>query len=369
MKRYILSFVTLLAVQVSIAQNVGIGTNQPLHPLTVKTLSGNLGMAHTNDTVTLATKVGKQVVDIPFSYGMDGGWLGTRSNHPLYLFTNNGNRQVAFKTNFETEFLGQRPALTFYDNGQYAGQLRSFGRNIALNSMPYDFGDGIAPGTLYLQTGDWPYNGNIAIGDSSPNFKVTIAHPVLSNNQTLLLKLKGTNPVMTFEEGAQRYGYITAKSQTPAAPFTRGLLIGAEAGYPIMFSTNNYGLSMIVANNGNVGIGTSNPTYKLSVNGNVRSKEVIVESGWADYVFEDNYPLLSLKETEQFILQNKHLPGIPSAKEIQQNGLSVGELQTKMMAKIEELTLHIIELEKKMEALQKQPIADAKTGLKNGLQP
>ena len=105
---------------------------------------------------------------------------------------------------------------------------------------------------------------------------------------------------------------------------------------------------MVIANNGNVGIGTANPTYKLSVNGNVRSKEVVVESAWADYVFEKDYQLTSLKETEEFILANKHLPGIPSAKEIQENGLALGDVQKKMMGKIEELTLHLIALEKEL---------------------
>ncbi len=125
-------------------------------------------------------------------------------------------------------------------------------------------------------------------------------------------------------------------------------------------STANFGdisggsIRMLILQNGNVGIGTTNPTNKLSVNGNIRSKEVVVESGWADYVFDQNYELLSLNDTEKFILENKHLPGIPPAKEIQENGLALGDLQAKMMAKIEELTLHIIELKKEVETLKRR---------------
>ena len=103
---------------------------------------------------------------------------------------------------------------------------------------------------------------------------------------------------------------------------------------------------------GNVGIGTTNPTYKLSVNGNIRAKEIVVESGWADYVFDENYKLPSLESVEYHIKQNKHLPGIPSADNILKEGLSIGAIQAKMMEKIEELTLYIIEMKKEIKLLK-----------------
>ena len=104
--------------------------------------------------------------------------------------------------------------------------------------------------------------------------------------------------------------------------------------------------------NGNVGIGTSAPQYRLSVNGTVQAKEVIVNSGWADYVFAPGHKLQPLVEVEKFITQNHHLPDIPSAVEVQENGVSVGSMQVKLLAKIEELTLHVIELEKKISDLE-----------------
>ena len=104
-----------------------------------------------------------------------------------------------------------------------------------------------------------------------------------------------------------------------------------------------------------MGIGTTaNPSYKLSVNGNIRSKEVVVEIGWADYVFNKKYKLKPLIEVEKFIEQNKHLPGIPSAAAIEKNGLNLGDTQKKMMEKIEELTLYIIQLNKRIEELEKK---------------
>ena len=107
---------------------------------------------------------------------------------------------------------------------------------------------------------------------------------------------------------------------------------------------------MTIERTGNVGIGTTNPTHKLSVNGTIRAKEVIVESGWSDYVFEDDYRLAPLAEVEAHITAHGHLPGIPSATEIEQNGAKLSELVTLQMAKIEELTLHLIEKEKQLEA-------------------
>jgi hypothetical protein len=99
-------------------------------------------------------------------------------------------------------------------------------------------------------------------------------------------------------------------------------------------------------------IGTEDKTYKLNVNGTIRSKELIVESNWADYIFDDKYKLRPLEEVESFIQQNKHLPAVPSAANIQANGLKVSEISAKMMEKIEELTLYIIEQNKKIKKLE-----------------
>jgi len=103
---------------------------------------------------------------------------------------------------------------------------------------------------------------------------------------------------------------------------------------------------------GNVGIGTTNPTYKLSVNGTVRAKEVIVDTGWSDYVFAEGYRLAPLSEVETHIKEHKHLPGIPSAAKVEQEGVSLGEMQALLLAKIEELTLHQIAQEKEIQALK-----------------
>ena len=104
-------------------------------------------------------------------------------------------------------------------------------------------------------------------------------------------------------------------------------------------------------NAGNVGIGTSSPTHKLDVRGTVRANEVIVNTAGADFVFADDYSLRPLKEVEQFITENKHLPDIAPADSMVQNGVGVSEMQIKLLQKIEELTLYVIEQEKRINEL------------------
>lgn len=111
---------------------------------------------------------------------------------------------------------------------------------------------------------------------------------------------------------------------------------------------------MRIKGNGNVGIGTNNPVNKLEVFGTIRARELIIETTWADYVFEDDFKLKPLNEVAKFIKENKHLPDVPSAKYLQDNGGPVSELMTKMMQKIEELTLYSIQQENKIEALEKR---------------
>jgi hypothetical protein len=113
-------------------------------------------------------------------------------------------------------------------------------------------------------------------------------------------------------------------------------------------------------NRGSVGIGTGTMSLpggnvKLAVNGKILCEEleIALTSAWPDYVFNSDYRLSPLSEVDAFIKENNHLPGIPSANEIESNGLSVGEMNRLMMQKIEELTLYVIELEKKINDLEK----------------
>lgn len=95
-----------------------------------------------------------------------------------------------------------------------------------------------------------------------------------------------------------------------------------------------------------------NSNYKIDVDGTVRASEVVVNTNGADFVFDENYSLASLDEVDKFIKKNNHLPGIPSAEQMQKEGISVGEMQSKLLQKIEELTLYIIEQHRKIIELE-----------------
>ena len=104
----------------------------------------------------------------------------------------------------------------------------------------------------------------------------------------------------------------------------------------------------------NIGLQNGAVGYRLSVDGKIMCEELKVQNSttWPDYVFASEYDMLSLEELEQYIAQHQHLPNIPSANEVDANGILVGDLQSKMLEKIEELTLYIIAQDKRIEELE-----------------
>ena len=126
-----------------------------------------------------------------------------------------------------------------------------------------------------------------------------------------------------------------------------------ETGIRFYIEHNPSNPLMSIMQVGNVGIGTAMPQSKLAVNGDITAQKVkITTNGWADYVFDPGYLLRPLPELEQFINDQKHLPEIPSAAEVEKNGIDVGGNQALLLKKIEELTLYVIELNKQVQQQQ-----------------
>ena len=172
-------------------------------------------------------------------------------------------------------------------------------------------------------------NGKVGIGTTSPSSLLDLYSS--SDNQRLLRLSHPSSPTAA----AGYIGFVNSNASN------NGIVLGVQ------YSSIYYDVITMQRSTRNVGIGTTNPAYKLTVDGTIGCEEVKVENiVGADFVFEEEYELRSLNEVEEFIKTNKHLPEVTSAKDMEENGIDIGEFQIQLLQKIEELTLYVIELKK-----------------------
>ncbi|CAL2083193.1 hypothetical protein [Tenacibaculum sp. 190524A05c] len=191
--------------------------------------------------------------------------------------------------------------------------------------------------------------GKIIVGSASTDVPLAVraySEDIISRfeNKTSSDKVKGIR--LTARNSNDQYKYLDLAIDAEHEKI--GLGIGTSSGN-LPIAKTNLDLAQIVIdrNGGNVGIGTANPDEKLAVNGTIHAKEVRVDlNNWPDYVFESTYKLPTLEEVEQQIKEKGHLPNIPSAEEVEKNGAQLGEMNKKLLEKIEELTLYTIQQEK-----------------------
>ncbi|HEX8061161.1 MAG TPA: hypothetical protein VF473_09515, partial [Cyclobacteriaceae bacterium] len=114
--------------------------------------------------------------------------------------------------------------------------------------------------------------------------------------------------------------------------------------------------TMSILNGGNIGIGTASPDAKLAVKGTIHAQEVKVDLSvpGPDYVFANEYRLPTIEEVKAFIQENHHLPEVPTAKEMKNNGVNVGEMNMLLLKKVEELTLYVIQLKSELDEVKKK---------------
>jgi hypothetical protein len=362
--------VTLTTNLAAMAQSIGIGTTTPAASAMLHINSTNKGLliprltsAQRNAIVSPAA--GLQVYDSntnSFWYYNNSNWieLGAGGGGSSSWVTNNNNISNTNNGNVGIGTSSPFYKLEVNGNGAFFGSTVNYG----FNGQQYVFGGGAVRLT---SAASGTVNHSILIdGNQVQSFYTDQALIDEFSNPLLLNALGGnvgigtSNPLpnskLTLQTDGDYATAITIRNPSGSASFEtyvggpvngNTISLGTQGNMPIAIFTNGANRLFINAA-GNVGIGTDNPTYKLSVRGNIRSNEVVVETGWADYVFADDYKLRSLEEVESFIQQHKHLPNIPSAAEIEKDGLPVGDTQKRMMEKIEELTLYIIQLKKEM---------------------
>lgn len=174
-------------------------------------------------------------------------------------------------------------------------------------------------------------NGKVGIGTTNPTAKLDVRGVIRSSHNT------GHDIAFFVSGDGNSYLNFTGGSSS------------SRIGFQVDGSSK-----MSIYNNGGVSIGSGNPgSYKLAVNGSIRAKEVKVETGWADYVFREGYDLPTLEEVEKHIQEKGHLINIPSAKEVEENGIQLGEMNKLLLEKIEELTLYTLQQQEEIDTYQK----------------
>ena len=240
-------------------------------------------------------------------------------------------------------------------NMQFTTDRSQFRFNKPLLSQVGAFGS--TTNSLQLTTNDSVcmtiQNGNVGIGVTNPQEALHINGALRGSGSYGSLLVKTTTGHLEF--GPMDSGYIRFKTNMSGYHFDKRLFLNAGeliSSTNLTFSTNTSTSCMTMLTNGNIGIGTSSPNYKLDVNGTIRANEIIVNTTGADFVFAKDYKLRPLSEVKAFIQENKHLPEIKSAQEMQENGVGINELQTQLLQKIEELTLYILQQEERIKALE-----------------
>ena len=352
--------------------NVGIGTSSPSYKLdvrdagrTVFNVGGPSSSTWAVGDIMIGTSNGVAVNNAKFwnfSFRTDT-WSGNQGDFVLYSY--NGS-------NFTSPFIAQSDGdiiLVSGPNNSRLGDVAIGTTNpsgkltIACDGgLTSAFGFGTNEDT-YIRPGSGLGNvimdfGKIGIGTTTPQDKLDVEGNMILGSSVNHSGADGEGGKLTFRRYSDGASPCTIK--VISDQYGDNFEFYNEAGGGVFTWRNgrpeNGGEVMRISEYGEVGIGTNNVAgYKLSVAGTMRAGQIEVTnpSTWSDFVFEDDYKLSPLNEVEAFIEENNHLPNVPSEIEIMNNGFDLAEMDAILLRKIEELTLYVIELEKKNETLRK----------------
>jgi hypothetical protein len=411
MKKLFFFLTALLSTTLLFSQNVGIGTSTPAARLDVKTTSQYVAQFNGASPMYmgifesdvyrgyLGSYAGADA-DVDFGTG-SGNTTGklhfTIQANPRLTIGANGNVGVGtINPNYKLHVDGgdlfvqsSSGLIRFGYAGSNEWQMASTGGGADLRwYTTADGGATITPRHYFSQ------NGNVGIGGfSGPGIPLgrldVIGSGTTSSTNTFVLRNSlGDTLLRVRDDGRMGIGYngpsygrtlnmggTGINFYTPNEADFGGAIFPTDTSLILWSDSGPNNYVVLQPSWGNVGIGTYTPNaklhlngamllgsnaarvaagYSLSVDGKIIAEEVKVQSStsWPDYVFAKDYKLMPLEELEKSIQQNKHLPNIPAAAEVEKEGISLGEMNKKLMEKVEELTLYIIELNKKHKALE-----------------
>ncbi len=393
--------------------NIGIGTNSPAVKLAINGLNPSIGMYNNGLAVgsiqadgfdlKIGTHPDNPVGDILFQpKGVDkftiteSGKIGIGTNSPLSLLSINGNNTDAAE-------------ILFQKNNSNKSYLKDLNNHLTLGTSA----DNTAGDLLFrtkditrmsisslgqvniTNTNGWPVGFVLSGADPVLEFKnagidrgfvkmigndLKIGTELINQNGNFVVTTHGSDKFYVDENGKVGIG-AAATSIHPLSIAEQGT---GRSGISFLADLNNtergslsytntsgslrcntgdltvsafgFGLKCYAGGGFSFGGNTKATGYALSVHGKVIAPEftTLAIGAWPDYVFADDYKLKPLVEVKKFIADNKHLPNIPSAKEIEKNGIQLGDMSKKLMEKVEELTLYVIELSEQNIQLQKQ---------------
>jgi hypothetical protein len=267
----------------------------------------------------------------------------SQNTFPSTSYGGNVLSQYSANTGASYGFFTAKQNNHFTQNAFYDGGWKSYGSKATYGSA------------IILQTNGFGGHAFLVFADND----ITGANESLSFSPLMSVKTAGEVGIGTMSSDAKLQ--IINENQDSGG---NTLILGPinqsnlRLGYHQDYSwVQSHGGKPLVLNEfgNNVAIGTTSPSpgYKLTVKGGIHAEEVKVDLNvpGPDYVFESDYPLSSLEDTKAYIEQNKHLPGIPSSDEMQQNGVNLLEMNMKLLEKVEELTLYVIEQNRRIETM------------------